>query len=42
MQYSPEFIAEHEVPPTHSPTADVTWSGADPTETLDAVQRAQR
>ena len=23
-------------------TADVTWSGADPTQTLDAVQRAQR
>lgn len=30
------------VPPTYGPTADVTWSGADPTETLDAVQRAQR
>ncbi len=30
------------VPPTYGPTADITWSGADPTETLDAVQRAQR
>lgn len=30
------------VPPTYGPTADVTWAGADPTETLDAVQRAQR
>jgi uncharacterized damage-inducible protein DinB len=30
------------VPPTYGPTADVTWSGADPTQTLDAVQRAQR
>ena len=38
MQYSREFISEHE----DGPTADVTWSGADPTQTLDAVQRAQR
>jgi uncharacterized damage-inducible protein DinB len=30
------------VPATYGPTADVTWSGADPTQTLDAVQRAQR
>ncbi len=30
------------VPPTYGPTADVTWSGADPTQTLDAVRRAQR
>ena len=30
------------VPPTYGPTADVTWSGADPTQTLDAVHRAQR
>ena len=30
------------VPPTYGPTADVTWTGADPTQTLDAVQRAQR
>jgi uncharacterized damage-inducible protein DinB len=30
------------VPPTYGPTADVSWSGADPTQTLDAVRRAQR
>jgi uncharacterized damage-inducible protein DinB len=30
------------VPPTYGPTADVTWKGAAPTQTLDAVQRAQR
>jgi len=27
---------------THRPTADVAWSGADTTQTLDAVPRAQR
>ena len=32
MQYTREFISEHEV----------TWSRADPMPTLDAVQRAQR
>ena len=30
------------VPPTYGPTADVSWSGVDPTQTLDAVRRAQR
>jgi uncharacterized damage-inducible protein DinB len=29
------------VPPTYGPTADVTWSGADPTTTVDAARRAQ-
>jgi uncharacterized damage-inducible protein DinB len=28
------------VPATYGPTADVTWSGADPTTTLDAARRA--
>jgi uncharacterized damage-inducible protein DinB len=27
------------VPATYGPTADVTWSGADPTTTLDAARR---
>lgn len=30
------------VPATYGPTADVTWSGADPTTTLDAARRVQR
>jgi uncharacterized damage-inducible protein DinB len=29
------------VPATYGPTADVTWSGADPTVTLDAARRAE-
>lgn len=29
------------VPATYGPTADVTWSGADPTVTLDAARRAK-
>jgi hypothetical protein len=29
------------VPATHRPTEDVTWSGADPTVTLDAARRAE-
>jgi uncharacterized damage-inducible protein DinB len=28
------------VPTTYGPTADITWSGADPTTTLDAARRA--
>lgn len=28
------------VPPTYGPTADVTWRGADPTQTVDAAGRA--
>ena len=35
-------LLEDRVPPTYGPTADVTWSGADPPQTLDAVHRAQR
>ena len=34
-------ILEDRVPATYGPTADVTWSGADPTTTLDAARRAQ-
>jgi uncharacterized damage-inducible protein DinB len=30
------------VPPTYGPTADVTWWGAEPTQTLDVVRRVQR
>ncbi len=33
-------LLEDRVPPTYGPTADVTWSGADPTTTLDAARRA--
>jgi len=32
-------LLEDRVPATYGPTADVTWSGADPTTTLDAAQR---
>jgi uncharacterized damage-inducible protein DinB len=32
-------LLEARVPPTYGPTADVTWSGADPTTTLDAARR---
>ena len=32
-------MLEDRVPPTYGPTADVTWSGADPTTTLDAARR---
>jgi uncharacterized damage-inducible protein DinB len=34
-------LLESRVPATYGPTADVTWSGADPTTTLDAARRAQ-
>jgi uncharacterized damage-inducible protein DinB len=34
-------LLEDRVPPTYGPTADVTWTGADPTTTLDAARRAQ-
>jgi uncharacterized damage-inducible protein DinB len=34
-------ILEDRVPATYGPTADVTWTGADPTTTLDAARRAQ-
>lgn len=33
-------LLEDKVPATYGPTADVTWSGADPTTTLDAAKRA--
>ena len=34
-------ILEDRVPATYGPTADVTWTGADPTMTLDAARRVQ-
>jgi uncharacterized damage-inducible protein DinB len=34
-------LLETSVPATYGPTADVTWTGADPTVTLDAARRAQ-
>ena len=34
-------LLELHVPATYGPTADVTWSGADPTTTLDAARRRQ-
>jgi uncharacterized damage-inducible protein DinB len=33
-------LLDDRVPPTYGPSADVTWSGADPTNTLDAARRA--
>jgi uncharacterized damage-inducible protein DinB len=33
-------LLEDRVPPTYGPTADVSWAGADPTNTLDAARRA--
>ena len=32
-------LLDRTVPSTYGPTADVTWSGADPTLTVDAAQR---
>ena len=32
-------LLEDRVPPTYGPTADVSWTGADPTVTLDAARR---
>jgi uncharacterized damage-inducible protein DinB len=32
-------LLDRAVPPTYGPTADVTWSGADPTLTVEASQR---
>jgi hypothetical protein len=34
-------LLEDTVPATYGPTADVTWSGADPTTTLDAARRGR-
>jgi len=33
-------LLDRPVPPVYGPTADVTWSGADPTRTVDAARRA--
>ncbi len=33
-------LLEDKVPATYGPTADVTWSGADPTATVEAARRA--
>ena len=32
-------LLEKPVPPTYGPTADVTWTGADPTATVQAAER---
>jgi uncharacterized damage-inducible protein DinB len=32
-------LLDRPVPPTYGPTADATWSGADPTTSVDAAQR---
>ena len=32
-------LLDHKVPPTYGPTADVTWTGADPTTSADAAGR---
>ena len=32
-------LLDRPVPPVYGPTADVTWSGADPTQTVDAARR---
>jgi uncharacterized damage-inducible protein DinB len=32
-------LLDRPVPPVYGPTADVTWSGADPTRTVDAARR---
>jgi uncharacterized damage-inducible protein DinB len=32
-------LLEDRVPPTYGPTADVTWTGADPTRTIAAAER---
>jgi uncharacterized damage-inducible protein DinB len=33
-------LLDRPVPPIYGPTADVSWTGADPTRTVDAAQRA--
>jgi uncharacterized damage-inducible protein DinB len=35
-------LMDRPVPPTYGPTADVTWSDADPTTTVDAAARGGR
>jgi uncharacterized damage-inducible protein DinB len=32
-------LLDRPVPPTYGPTADVTWAGADPTQTAAAAGR---
>ncbi len=32
-------LRDKTVPPTYGPTADATWEGADPTQTVEAAQR---
>ena len=32
-------LLDRPVPPIYGPTADVTWSDADPTRTVDAARR---
>src|SRR3954454_9435284 len=33
-------LLDRPVPPIYGPTADVSWTGADPTRTVDAAHRA--
>jgi len=33
-------LLDRPVPPVYGPTADITWSGADPTRTVDAARRS--
>jgi uncharacterized damage-inducible protein DinB len=33
-------MLDRPVPPIYGPTADVTWTGADPTQTVDAARRS--
>jgi uncharacterized damage-inducible protein DinB len=32
-------LMDRSVPPTYGPTADVSWHGADPTQSVEAAQR---
>jgi uncharacterized damage-inducible protein DinB len=34
-------LLDRPVPPIYGPTADVNWSGADPTQTVDAARRSR-
>jgi len=35
-------LLDRPVPPVYGPTADMTWSGADPTSSVDAARRSLR
>jgi hypothetical protein len=35
-------LLNRRAPPTYGPTADATWSGADPTRRVEAASRTQR